>query len=137
MSWLAEFGSHGRNDAVGWCQSWRSRGANPDVLFLLPGLASDGVRETTPQGWCNIFWGWIPFSDDGQCGLELYFGSDADPDEYSAGSRKWITHRQHGTITGPTFDIEEAPFGAMRIEAHHIGSFMVRCDRQIYAVSTA
>ncbi len=137
MAWSPELGPDGQNDALTWCQRWRAAGSGSEVLYLLPGLTQDGVRETTPQGWCNIFWGWIPDADEGQCRLELHFGPDASPDSYSAMSRDWVTHRQHGTITGPTFDVEEAPFGGLRIEAHHAGDFMVRCDRQVYAVATA
>ena len=136
MGWIAEHGEQGQNDALTWCQSWRAQGDNPDVLFLLPGLDGAGVREVTPQGWCNIFWGWLPDIETGQCRLELFFGPDPDPDTYAADARKWIVHRQHGLFAGATFDVEEAPFGGMRVEAHHQGRFMVRCDRQIYARAT-
>ena len=85
----------------------RSRRALPAARHT-----SEGIGRRRPQGWCDIFWGWIPDNDTGQADIEIFFGPDADPDEYSAASRKWITHRQHGNVTGLTFDMEEAPVSA-------------------------
>lgn len=137
MTWTTELGTNGQNDALTWCQEWRTQSVTPDILYLLPGRTREGERETTPKGFCDIFWGWIPDTDTGQCNLQLFFGSDADPANYNADSRKWVAHRQHGTMTGIVFDLEETPFGGMRIQAHDPGRFLVRCAQQVYAQTVA